>query len=325
MVLAIFVDGLGLGAADLAANPAMDGSLLVLPGILSGSRPLDATLGVPGLPQSATGQASLFAGVNAARELGRHFQGFPSPALRRLLIRGTFYSRLLAAGGSVAFLNAFGSRSIRRLVSGPPRVSCSTLAAISAGVPLRDARDVRLGRGLYHDISGERLRAQGDDVPLLSPEEGAQVALRVAGDHDLTLFEYFLTDHAGHSGDREAALNALRPLDRFMGSILEEMRRPVPLDAGDALYLVMFSDHGNVEDMTCSTHTANPVPLFVAPSGGRGVPPGKPGSCGSLTSVAGLLVALALETGRAGPDGGRMPGGPADAPERVPRGSTGGP
>ena len=39
---------------------------------------LDAVLGVKGRPQSATGQTSLFTGVNAAAVLGRHLRGFPN-------------------------------------------------------------------------------------------------------------------------------------------------------------------------------------------------------------------------------------------------------
>jgi hypothetical protein len=40
---------------------------------------LDASLCVPGLPQSATGQAALLTGLNAPELMGRHIEGFPPP------------------------------------------------------------------------------------------------------------------------------------------------------------------------------------------------------------------------------------------------------
>ena len=99
-VLFIFVDGIGL-AEEGEANPfaAIETPTLneLLGGPLTLERcgrgddwallPLDAGLGVPGLPQSATGQATLFTGVNAAVEMGRHVTGLPGPRLRDLVAR----------------------------------------------------------------------------------------------------------------------------------------------------------------------------------------------------------------------------------------------
>jgi hypothetical protein len=96
-VLLIFIDGLGLGA-DRECNPLV---VIPTPGLRSylagaslsarsvgGQRggaillSLDACLGVEGLPQSATGQATLFTGVNAPAQLGYHLKGFPNKALK---------------------------------------------------------------------------------------------------------------------------------------------------------------------------------------------------------------------------------------------------
>ncbi|HXT50199.1 MAG TPA: phosphoglyceromutase, partial [Thermoanaerobaculia bacterium] len=38
---------------------------------------LDAVLGVPGLPQSGTGQTTLFTGVNAQASIGHHVPALP--------------------------------------------------------------------------------------------------------------------------------------------------------------------------------------------------------------------------------------------------------
>ena len=76
-ILFIFVDGLGIGSSDPEVNPLYDPRFPFLNNMLSQARPLDACLSVAGLPQSATGQAALFTGVNAAKEMGRHIEGFP--------------------------------------------------------------------------------------------------------------------------------------------------------------------------------------------------------------------------------------------------------
>ncbi|HEY6098635.1 MAG TPA: peptidase, partial [Anaeromyxobacter sp.] len=75
-VLFVFVDGVGAGAPDPDRNPLARGEFLLsrfedgsgapLP---AGGRAVlaDATLGVPGRPQSATGQTAILTGENAPR------------------------------------------------------------------------------------------------------------------------------------------------------------------------------------------------------------------------------------------------------------------
>ena len=91
-LLLLFFDGIGVGRDEPDENPfaAIDpGWLAPLAGRapVDGTRfkGLDATLGVPGLPQSATGQTTLLTGVNAARHIGHHQVGTPGPSLRPLL------------------------------------------------------------------------------------------------------------------------------------------------------------------------------------------------------------------------------------------------
>lgn len=52
--------------------------------------PLDAILGVSGLPQNATGQTSLLTGVNAQALLVKHLNGFPNAKLREIIGRHGF-------------------------------------------------------------------------------------------------------------------------------------------------------------------------------------------------------------------------------------------
>ena len=108
----LFIDGFGWGSTDPAVNPqhAYGGSLLRLPGTAAAvgapepmpgggwARPIDAVLGVPGLPQSATGQTTLLAGVNAQAVLGKHLTGFPNGALRALLLEHSVLRRIVEGG-----------------------------------------------------------------------------------------------------------------------------------------------------------------------------------------------------------------------------------
>ena len=298
MVLALFVDGVGLGPGDPAVNPLFAAAYPGLRDLLARAAPLDACLGVPGLPQSATGQVSIFTGLNAAAALGRHLPGFPGPRLRQLLWQDTFYHQLGRRGYRATFLNAFSPGYLRGLASGGAPASATTLAAIAAGLPLRGPEQVCRREALYHDITGEGLGEQGVMVPPLTPAAAAGVARRVALAHDLTLFEFFLTDLAGHRGDQAATAAVLDRLDRFLAALTPSFEPPGPRDeeAGHD-YLVVFSDHGNVEDAGAPGHTANPVPLAVwttDPDGGR-----LAAGVESITGIAELLVQL-CERGGAG-------------------------
>ena len=50
--------------------------------------------------------------------------------------------------------------------------------------------------------------------------------------------------------------NALKNVDEFIGGVLDTF------DTAEML-LVLFSDHGNLEDMSTKSHTRNPVPLVA--------------------------------------------------------------
>ena len=92
-----FIDGLGLGSDNPEHNPLRtlftslmsgkklvdtEGPLFFPNGVLI---PTDPILGVPGIPQSATGQTSLFTGVNAQKQIGLHLSAFPNNELKTLI------------------------------------------------------------------------------------------------------------------------------------------------------------------------------------------------------------------------------------------------
>ena len=121
-VLLLFLDGVGL-APQGEHNPFAHAQLPVLRSLLGGAPPfaeraglatgpaslhaLDAVLGVDGLPQSGTGQAALFTGIDAIAMHGRHFGPWVPTTLRAMLAEQNLLVRAQADGYDVAFANAY--------------------------------------------------------------------------------------------------------------------------------------------------------------------------------------------------------------------------
>ncbi len=249
-ILFIFIYGFALGSDDPTIKPlATDEPFPCLAKVLEGSAPLDASLGVPGLPQSATGQAALLIGLNAPELMGRHIEGFPPPRLKTLVQEHNIFSRLLAAGKTCTFANEYYLDDVAHIPS--KRESVTTVATLAAFGGVRGKAELAENRAVYHDLTREALRARGYDGPLITPEEAADHLIDIANNHDFTLFEFFQSDHAGHSGDEQQIFQCLEKLDRFFS----EVQKFPGL-------LIVTSDHGNIEDLTVRTHTTNPVPLF---------------------------------------------------------------
>jgi 2,3-bisphosphoglycerate-independent phosphoglycerate mutase len=267
-VIVLFLDGVGLGEDDPEANPLARASLPALSRLLDGRRavransgfsarlatllPLDAQLGVPGLPQSGTGQTTILTGVNAPALLGRHYGPYPNEPLRDLLRNGSLFRRLLAAGLPAAYANAYPDRFLDRLKRGTERLSANTRAALLAGLKLRGPADLKAGRAVSGLLTNEYWSRWGYAMPDLSAAEaGAQLAC-LASDHALTYFEFWYTDVAGHRQDRTLSLHLLSLLDEFIGGIVDA------LDLDRSL-LIALGDHGNFEDWRTAGHTYNPA------------------------------------------------------------------
>ncbi len=275
-ILMIFIDGLGLGDDDADKNPLvtarmptlrrLTGGRPLVRSLFSGSPlfegreativPVDARLGVPGLPQSATGQTTMLTGVNAAAALGRHLFGQPTPTLVNLLRQHSLFKRLRDAGLRATFANPFTHEYFEAVNSGRWRHSATTWAMLSAGLTVRMLDDLLAGRAVFHDVTGETLRERGYDVAPVAPAEAGRRLGRLATDHDFTLFEHFMTDKAGHAQDRAAAHHWLEVLDGFLDGVLEAVDQERTL-------VMIISDHGNVEDLSVRTHTFNPVPAVL--------------------------------------------------------------
>ena len=252
-ILFVFIDGFGLGSDNPAVNPLAGHPCFPwLAKLLADSAPLDAQLGVPGLPQSATGQAALLTGLNAPQMMGRHIEGFPPPRLKAVVQEHNLFSKLIAAGKTCTFANAYWLDNIAQLP--PRRESVTTVATLSALGGVRGKTELLSNRAVCHDLTRKWIRAERDyEGPLAIPEDAAEHLIGLANDHDFTLFEFFQTDQAGHSGDRNRVFQTLEKLDRFFSVLLNFNG-----------LLIVTSDHGNIEDMTVRTHTANPVPFYVS-------------------------------------------------------------
>ncbi|MFN1835545.1 hypothetical protein AB2B38_009810 [Balneola sp. MJW-20] len=216
---------------------------------------IDANLGVKGLPQSGTGQTTLFTGVNASQEIGKHFGPFPHSGIKHLLKEVSIFHAAKEQNKKPYFVNAYPPIFFEHAKK-RNRWSCTTLMTRSAELSLNSTEEVLKEEALTAEIVQNAWREKlGIDIPKITAKEAGRRLLNLVPDHDLLLYEYYLTDKAGHNQNAEDADRVLQPLDEFLLTILKEKR------SEDTL--VISSDHGNLEDLSTKTHTRNEVPLFV--------------------------------------------------------------
>jgi len=271
-VLMLFVDGVGIGRKDPAVNPMFAARLPALRSMLDGELPslrrraasgrmatlipLDATMGVPGLPQSGTGQTALFTGVNAPKLAGIHFGPYPHSSLRPVLQQKNIFRQVLSRSLQPWFANAYPQRFFDYIGERPSRITATSYSALASGMRLLNVTDLMSGSGISADITNESWSGLGyPEVDVIEPEEAGRRLARLASRFDFVLFEYWKTDHAGHSRHMGEAVRALERLDAMLLGILEG------LNASETL-LFISSDHGNIEDLSTKTHTRNPVPAL---------------------------------------------------------------
>jgi hypothetical protein len=263
----IFIDGFGVGKNDPSSNPFAALPSRIFRDFLDTpcreterrGRVLraDATLGVEGLPQSATGQTALLTGVNAPAVIGRHLSGFPTKTLKQILYEHSILKTLTDAGRNAAFINVFNPlffEAIEQEISF--RASATTLANMAASLPFFRVEDLFARRAVYQEFTNRLLIEKGFDAPIFEPGEAGEILARSAASYDFCLYEYFQTDAAGHSRSKDRALEEVRKLDEFLLAVLEntDLRK---------MSILVTSDHGNIEDLSVATHTRNPVPVLL--------------------------------------------------------------
>jgi len=194
-------------------------------------------------------------------------------------------------------------------VAFPPADPEDTLGEVlsrSGKTQLRIAESEKYAHVTYFLNGGREVEFEGEirhivespDVPTydLRPEMSAAEVTDAAIDYierddpDVLVLNYANPDMVGHTGDFEAAVEAVEAVDTQLGRLVEAIHA-----AGG--HVLVTADHGNADDMGTAddphtAHTDNPVPfVYLAPgddpTGGRRVRPG-----GSLCDVAPTILEL---------------------------------
>jgi 2,3-bisphosphoglycerate-independent phosphoglycerate mutase len=273
-ILFLFLDGIGLGPDDPETNPFARARMPYLGGLLGGRKllfrsapyegpaatllALDASLGVAGLPQSATGQAVLLTGINVPAEIGEHYGPKPNAAVTKHLLEGNLFTHVRDLGRTCALLNAYPPRYFHGVETGHRLYSSIPLAVTSAGLRLFSKDDLFVGHAMSADFTGAGWVSMlgFPQAPVLSLAAAGQRLAELARRYDFSLFEYWSTDYAGHKQDMRWAVDQLEAFDLVLGGLVESW------DADGGLILIT-SDHGNMEDLATRRHTNAKVPAIL--------------------------------------------------------------
>ena len=197
----------------------------------------------------------------------------------------------------MAFANAFPQRYLARAGGRGALLGAFSRATLLAGLPLRGQEELTAGRAVSANFGNRSWPADPDlpAPPTIDAAEGGRRLATLALGHDLTYFEHWSTDWAGHHPDRHPPEGVLAELDAFLGGVLERW----PSDAT----LVIASDHGNLEDLSTGGHTRNPALCLW-----RGPGPDRP-----LRALTDLAPAMRVVLGLAEPpDRAARPAAAAD-------------
>ncbi len=264
----IFIDGVGIGKNDPEINPFIKYGFKTFEKIFGTIPtdknpeiqkdnyflfPTDACMGIEGLPQSGTGQTSIFCGFNASEFVGKHFGPYPYSTLVPLIKEKNIFIELIKRKKKVFFVNAYPKVFFEYINSGKKRLSVTSLSCMLSGMKLNKAAEVRKGDALTAEITNERWNKKlGYKLKTIIPETAGKRLIKIALRNDFTLYEYFLTDHLGHGRYDEDFLKTFREIDELLFTVLTEVK-------GKNITLIICSDHGNIEDLSVKTHTLNPA------------------------------------------------------------------
>lgn len=263
----IFIDGVGIGKKDYDFNPffkygfktfqeifgeipSLENSSLTSNGFYL--FPTDARLGVEGLPQSGTGQTSIFCGINASQFVGKHFGPYPYSTTVPIIKEKNIFLHYKNQNRKSFFANAYPQVFFDYINSGKSRLSVTSLSYISAGLKLNNETDVLNGTALTAEITNERWNSKLNyNLPVINPQTAADRLLKIADENDFTLYEFFLTDHIGHGRIKNEFDQIFNNIDLFLLHLMKN----IPSD----ITFIVCSDHGNLEDLSIKTHTMNPA------------------------------------------------------------------
>lgn len=269
----IFIDGVGIGEKDYEYNPFFKFGFKIFNEIFKQTPyiqnqylekdgifvfPSDARMGIEGLPQSGTGQVSIFCGINAPQFVGKHFGPFPYSTTIPIIAEKNIFKTYKDLKLTPYFANAYPKIFFDYIKSGKSRLSTTTLSCRLAGLKLNSVTELRQSKALTAEITNERWNQKlSYHLKVIRAETAARRLLRIAGNNFFTLYEFYLTDHLGHGRIADEFDSVYNNLDRFLFTILSELQN-------EDLTLVICSDHGNFEDLSVKTHTLNPALTITA-------------------------------------------------------------
>jgi 2,3-bisphosphoglycerate-independent phosphoglycerate mutase len=292
-VLFLFLDGVGLGKDDTSTNPFSTASTPNLDQLLSGKKlmassapyrsskctllGIDTQMGVSGLPQSATSQATLLTGINFAKILGFHYGPKPNFEISSFFSEGnlhnvlnsrkntdlnfhgiSIFTNLINSGHKVGLLNAYPDSYFVGVNSKRRNHGVIPLAASSAGVTLLNQDALFHGKALSADFTGQGWHDHLSlpQTPILTPFQAGEKLASLSLNYDFSLFEYWESDYVGHKQDLSKAIQLIEKLDQVLGGLLNSW------DFENGVILIT-SDHGNLEDLSTRKHTINQVPALL--------------------------------------------------------------
>jgi 2,3-bisphosphoglycerate-independent phosphoglycerate mutase len=277
-ILLIFLDGVGLGNDNPTTNPFALANTPLLNQLANGHRwlrstgiqhsaraafvPTDPRMGVPGKPQSATGQAAILTGRPVPQLVGEHYGPRPNPAVRAILHEDNFYKQVVSHGMTAALLEGYPPPWHEAVNRGKRLRASFQEAAHSAGVPIFTEREVYSGDAMTVDWTGEGWRTQlgYSDSPVYTPHAAGVKMVELARRYAFSFFPNWITDTIGHRGTVEDGAKMLELFDGVMKGALEAWH-------DDEGLIIITSDHGNMEDMSHTKHTENDVPTVIIGNG----------------------------------------------------------
>ena len=278
----IFLDGVGIGKSE-PSNPFHRAGASYLPFFgqnlcwtdQTPVKPIDPLFGIPGFPQSATGQTTLYTGKAVPVLLNRHQGTTPNKFMRKIIREYNLISLLKNKRVKATFINAypvfarfFNSGHINIKADGrfefsrefpelfKKRISVTSCMMISSRIKPFDEGDILAGKSIYQDYSNRELTKRGLSLPEFTPEKAAEILFKQSRQYDFMLYEYFQTDIYAHRKSVSECTDLIKKLNRLIERLVTLLDKRTDT-------LLITSDHGNLEDCSVHTHTLNPVPLIV--------------------------------------------------------------
>lgn len=273
-IIIIFLDGIGLGDNDPSTNPFATINAPTLHALADGHRwlrdtprthseralflPTDPLLGIPGRPQSATGQATIVTGCNVPAAIGEHYGPKPTQPIRAIIGEKSIFRTLAQHGKKATLINPYPPQFFAALDRGKRLPTSIQAAVMAAGIPLLTEVHYKRGKAISPDWTGEGwVEHLGyHDAPTYTPEAAGRLLAKLGLQRDLTFFSTWITDEIGHRGPLARAVAFMERFDRVMAGLLEVWN-------DDDGLVIITSDHGNMEVQGDRRHSKNLVPTVV--------------------------------------------------------------